>query len=568
MVFKQKSFYIFLIVCGLFFIRPAFVLADILGQSKIFFVEPTYDSQNKEQIETILENISKNAYFYLEKSFKTTLTIEELEQIELILKNLGQEFDQVIYPKLISLYGVEWKNGIDRDPKITVVFHQLKPGAAGYFRQEDEYPKQQAQKSNEGEIIYLNADYLTSSYLKSFLAHEFTHLISFNQKERLKGIVEDVWLNEARAEFAPTLLDYDKDYEKSNLKQRVLQFLQSPPDSLTDWESQKKDYGSIAVFFQYLAEKYGSKIIVNTMEAPSAGFSSLNYSLEKWQVGKTIEDIFTDWLVTVYLNDCSLGDNYCFKAQGLTNLRVVPSLIFLSPQQKKEFTTALSLKPWSGRWYRILTTEGDLRVNLSAVLGVPFKLSYVLCNKENDCQVKFLEPNIDNKIEMFIPEFALKYNFLTVIPSIQPKTKTLTSNQEEPFFELNLSTKIENTKQDQDLIANLEAQILQLKAQIAQVQAQLQAILAKKNTCLLTYNLFLGKQGEQVKCLQSFLVSQGKDIYPTALITGYFGPLTKEAVIRFQEKYRVEILTPLNFALGNGYVGSLTRAKINFLISQ
>ena len=67
MVFKQKSFYIFLIVCGLFFIRPAFVLADVLGQSKIFFVEPTYDSQNKEQIETILENISKNVDSELKK---------------------------------------------------------------------------------------------------------------------------------------------------------------------------------------------------------------------------------------------------------------------------------------------------------------------------------------------------------------------------------------------------------------------------------------------------------------------------------------------------------------------
>ncbi|MCG2690348.1 peptidoglycan-binding protein [Candidatus Parcubacteria bacterium] len=109
---------------------------------------------------------------------------------------------------------------------------------------------------------------------------------------------------------------------------------------------------------------------------------------------------------------------------------------------------------------------------------------------------------------------------------------------------------------------------MQLKAQIALVQAQLQAILAKKNTCLLASDLFWGKQGEQVKCLQSFLVSQGKDICPAALITGYFGPLTKAAVIRFQEKYRVEILTPFNFTLGNGYVGSLTRAKINSLISQ
>ncbi|MDP2951301.1 MAG: peptidoglycan-binding domain-containing protein [bacterium] len=568
MFLQRKSFYIFLVIFSVFFLRPILVLANTEGQVKSFFVEATYDKANKEQIETILENVSENSYFYLEKAFKEKLTTKELERVELILQDLSAEFDKVIYPKLTALYGQEWKNGIDRDPKITVVFHQLKSGAAGYFRQEDEYPKQQAQRSNEGEMVYLNADYLTSYYLKSFLAHEFTHLISFNQKERLKGIEEDVWLNEARAEFAPTLLDYDKDYSLSNLQQRVLQFLQSSSDSLTDWESQKKDYGSIAVFFQYLAEKYGTKIITNTMEANSAGFSSLSYSLEKWQVGKTIEEIFTDWLVAVYANDCSLGDKYCFKQEGLNNLKVVPSLIFLSPQQKKEFTATLSLKPWAGRWYRVLTTDGDLRVNLSAVSGVPFKLAYLLCDKANSCSVELKLPDLENKVEINIADFALKYNSLTLIPSVQPKTKTLFENQEEPFFELNLSTKIENTEEEKNLIASLEAQIAQLKAQIALITAQLQATLAKNNTCSLTSDLFFGKQGEQVKCLQTFLVSQGKDIYPTALVTGYFGPLTKAAVIRFQEKYRVDILTPFNLFAGNGFVGALTRAKINSLISQ
>ena len=568
MLLRQKKFYIFLVVFSALFLRPILVLADTGGQIKSFFVEPIYDKTNKEQIEAVLENVSENNYFYLENSFKAGLSADELSRADLILKDLGVEFDRIIYPKLTALYGGEWKNGLDRDPRITVVFHQLKPGAAGYFRQEDEYPKQQAQKSNEGEIIYLNADYLTSYYLKSFLAHEFTHLISFNQKERLKGIEEDVWLNEARAEFAPTLLDYDKDYSLSNLQQRVLQFLQSPSDSLTDWESQKKDYGSISIFFQYIAEQYGTKIITNTMEANSGGFSSLTYSLEKWQVGKTIEDIFTDWLVAVYANDCSLGDRYCFKQEGLSNLKVVPSLIFLSPQQKKEFVATLSLKPWAGRWYRVLTTDGDLRVNLSAVLGVPFKLTYLLCDKANNCEVKVAELDQKNKAEIFVQEFALKYNSLTLIPSIQPKIKTLASNQEEPFFELSLSTKIENTKEEKDLIAVLEAQIVQLKTQIALVTAQLQAILVKNNTCILTSDLFFSKQGEQVKCLQAFLASQGKDIYPTALVTGYFGPLTKIAVIRFQEKYRVDILTPFNLFAGNGYVGALTRAKINSLISQ
>ena len=70
-----------------------------------------------------------------------------------------------------------------------------------------------------------------------------------------------------------------------------------------------------------------------------------------------------------------------------------------------------------------------------------------------------------------------------------------------------------------------------------------------------------------VKCLQEFLKNQETNIYPEGLITGNFGSLTKNAVIKFQEKYASDILTPVGLQKGTGYVGIQTRIKINNILS-
>ncbi|NQU82890.1 MAG: peptidoglycan-binding protein [Parcubacteria group bacterium] len=113
-------------------------------------------------------------------------------------------------------------------------------------------------------------------------------------------------------------------------------------------------------------------------------------------------------------------------------------------------------------------------------------------------------------------------------------------------------------------IAELKAEIAKIVILIAELQQELLKIIAAEGGQQLTQNLMLGDSGDAVTLLQTWL-SLDSVVYPEAIVSGWFGPLTKAAVIKFQDKYYDEVLAPWNFSKGTGYVGSTTRAQLNAL---
>src|SRR3989338_8696241 len=72
-----------------------------------------------------------------------------------------------------------------------------------------------------------------------------------------------------------------------------------------------------------------------------------------------------------------------------------------------------------------------------------------------------------------------------------------------------------------------------------------------------------GSSGIDVEKLQEFF-KKTPDIYPKGIVTGYFGPLTQQAVQRFQSKYGIVSSGDEN-TTGYGLVGPKTRKRLNEL---
>ena len=90
----------------------------------------------------------------------------------------------------------------------------------------------------------------------------------------------------------------------------------------------------------------------------------------------------------------------------------------------------------------------------------------------------------------------------------------------------------------------------------------LEKVIVKEPPFQFKSNLSLGAKGKEVEELQKCL-AKDPEIYPGGEVTGYFGEKTKEAVIKFQEKYRQEILDPAGLNKGTGEVKEKTREKLN-----
>ena len=344
------------VLIGLLQTGGGVVHADTLGQDVTFNVNPSFDTVGAHSISATVRSIGSNAYFYVDDRTWAALTPQDQASYQSQLDALAEQFDSVIWPDATSFWGLPNTPGVDHDPRITVLLEGLTQGSGGYFDSINGYAKSQAPESNAREMVVISADSVFDGADKSFLAHEFQHLISFNQKELMQGVSDDIWLNEARSEYDITLAGYDTPFEGSTLQRRTLSFERSPNDALTEWLNTSTDYGIASLFVHYLASRFGPAILQSTIHSRDAGTVAIQDWLTANASGTKFGSVFADWMASV------AGDPAVQSQMPRAQIAGTSSLL--------SWSTAL--KEWQPEWLSIqvpYAMNDDLSLAITGMSG-------------------------------------------------------------------------------------------------------------------------------------------------------------------------------------------------------
>ncbi len=366
-MYKRLRFYIIALII---FAATSAASADTLGERHTFYVNPSYDATGRTSVPATLEYAGGHAYFYVEDSYLNSLSPFERRTLDQLIISTAQDFDTNIYSKETGFFGTEANPGIDNDPRLTILLERLTSGTGGYFDSVNEYAPDQAIHTNQREMIVASITSIGNNHVDTFLSHEFQHLISFNQKELIRNVSEETWLNELRSQYAITVAGYNDNFQNSDLYQRVLTFMQNPTDSLTEWPNTLTDYSSVTLLGHYLVDRFGPSVLKDTLQSSSTGIASFNAYLSTHVPGTRFSDIFADWVWANYLNNHSLNSKFGYANPNLQSIHIPPAdNRMLTAVAANIFT--YSLKPWQPVLYQFITDQSAQNKNIKISWGNP-----------------------------------------------------------------------------------------------------------------------------------------------------------------------------------------------------
>ncbi len=224
-----------------------------------------------------------------------------------LLEEVATTFDERVYPNARRMFGEH--RDVDRNGKFTILItgwlDRLSAGKvalSGFVRGADFYRDVAAPYSNQCDMMYLNASLSPGEHLRTVLAHEYTHAITFSEHtfaEYLPGANgqdEEAWLGEAMAHVAE---NYHGD-GWSNLDYRISTYLSDTgayrlvvPDYFQDglWRSHGCR-GATYLFLRYLVDRFGPELLTKLSRSNLEGIANIETATQT-----PFAELFRDWSV-------------------------------------------------------------------------------------------------------------------------------------------------------------------------------------------------------------------------------------------------------------------------------
>ena len=276
-----------------------------LGSEQEFWVSNIVTNENY-RINAKLQYITDHAYFWVQDGI--SFEYDDIQQ-------LMETFENEIYDRTREFFGSEWSPGIDNDPHIFILYVSgLGGNLAGYFSSADELHPLAHQFSNAHELFVVNADNvdLSDEFTYAILAHEFQHMIHWNQDRN-----EASWMNEGFAELAVFINGYEVGSEYS--------YILDPDIQLNDWPNDRTGisahYGASFLFLTYFLDRFGEEATKILVRNQADGLEGIDRVLE--QIGAidpvtgieiTADNVFLDWALASYLMNENVSDGrYIYK---------------------------------------------------------------------------------------------------------------------------------------------------------------------------------------------------------------------------------------------------------------
>ncbi len=277
-----------------------------IGEKSKFFVT-NLDTIKTVEVDATLRYATPHVYFWVQNDVKYN---------EGEMKSLVDEFENKIYPTNREFFGSEWSPGIDGDEHIYILYARgLGSSIAGYFSSSDSVHPLVQEYSNAHEMFLFNADntFLGEDFTYGVLAHEFQHMIHWNQ-----DLNETSWLNEGSSELAAFLNEYDPGGFD-------MLYIGEPDLQLNDWPNDQDattpHYGAGFLFMTYFLDRFGEDATKALVKDPANGLDSVEGVLREINANDPLtgqpisaDDFYMDWVITNVLLDTSFGDGrYVYK---------------------------------------------------------------------------------------------------------------------------------------------------------------------------------------------------------------------------------------------------------------